>query len=115
MKNSMYKVNVWPGKPYPLGATWDGEGVNFALFSDRATGVELCLFDSADPRKEQMRVRMTEQTDNVWHAYLPDLSRGRSTATGFTGRSSRRRAALQPEQALARSLRQGDRRADRLG
>ena len=46
---------VWPGKPYPLGATWDGQGVNFALFSQHATGVELCLFDSADD--EAMKVR----------------------------------------------------------
>ena len=40
-------TTIWPGKPYPLGATWDGQGVNFALFSQHATGVELCLFDAA--------------------------------------------------------------------
>ncbi|MEA2576370.1 MAG: isoamylase, partial [Chloroflexia bacterium] len=69
-------MNVWPGKPYPLGATWDGKGVNFAMFSENATGVELCLFDSADDEVERMRVRMTEQTDYVWHVYIPNLRPG---------------------------------------
>jgi len=67
---------IWPGKPYPLGATWDGQGVNFALFSQHATGVELCLFDSADAPHERERIAMPEQTDNVWHAYLPGLQPG---------------------------------------
>jgi glycogen operon protein len=61
-----------PGRPYPLGATWDGAGVNFALFSDHATGVELCLFDAADPAGEAHRVPMVERTDQVWHVYLPE-------------------------------------------
>ena len=61
-----------PGRPYPLGATWDGAGVNFALFSDHATGVELCLFDSADPAREIHRIPMVERTDQVWHVYLPE-------------------------------------------
>jgi isoamylase len=65
-----------PGHPYPLGATWDGKGVNFALFSENATKVELCLFDSPDAAKESARVRLIEQTDLVWHAYLPDLQPG---------------------------------------
>ena len=69
-------MNVWPGKPYPLGATWDGQGVNFALFSENATGVELCLFDSSDADTERLRVRMTEQTDYVWHVYLPGIQPG---------------------------------------
>ena len=42
-------MRVWPGSPYPLGATWDGLGVNFAIYSEHATGVELCLFDSVEP------------------------------------------------------------------
>ena len=45
-------MRVWPGSPYPLGATWDGKGVNFALFSEHASQVELCLFDSVDAEKE---------------------------------------------------------------
>ena len=45
-------TSVWPGNPYPLGATWDGHGVNFALFSENATRVELCLFDSPDSERE---------------------------------------------------------------
>ncbi len=69
-------VKVKPGTPYPLGATWDGQGVNFALFSENATKVELCLFDSPDAEKESLRIVMPEQTDLVWHAYLPDVRPG---------------------------------------
>jgi isoamylase len=66
---------VWPGKPYPLGANWDGEGVNFALFSEHAEAVELCLFDQTG-RRELHRVRIKEQTDQVWHCYLPEARPG---------------------------------------
>ncbi len=69
-------MRVWPGNPYPLGATWDGEGVNFALFSEHATGVDLCLFDRADDTKESERIPMGERTSMVWHAYLPDARPG---------------------------------------
>jgi isoamylase len=64
-------TKVWPGQPYPLGATWDGEGVNFALFSAHAKKVELCLFDRSGNR-EEARIALPEYTDEVWHAYLPD-------------------------------------------
>ncbi len=67
---------VWPGKPYPLGATWDGYGVNFALFSENAERVELCLFDSSDALNENERIMMSEQTDMVWHTYIPRLVPG---------------------------------------
>ena len=66
----------WPGSSYPLGATWDGKGVNFALFSEHATAVELCLFDSPEAEKESERIRFTEYTDHVWHAYLPEVLPG---------------------------------------
>jgi isoamylase len=66
---------VWPGAPYPLGATWDGEGVNFALFSERAAKVELCLFDPSG-RRETQRIPVREQTDQVWHCYLPEARPG---------------------------------------
>jgi len=66
---------VWPGRPYPLGATWDGEGVNFALFSESAEKVELCLFDQFG-RREIHRVPLREQTDQVWHCYLPEARPG---------------------------------------
>ena len=66
---------VWPGRPYPQGATWDGEGVNFALFSEHAEWVELCLFD-ARGRRELQRIRLREQTDQVWHCYLPEIRPG---------------------------------------
>jgi len=67
-------IRAWPGAPYPLGATWDGEGVNFALYSHHATSVELCLFD-ADGRA-QAAVPLTERRDWVWHVYLPDIRPG---------------------------------------
>ncbi len=65
-------MKVWPGRPYPLGATWDGEGVNFSLFSENATSVELCLFDGPDASKESHRIRMEERTNQTWHVYLPE-------------------------------------------
>ncbi len=69
-------MRVWTGQPYPLGATWDGVGVNFALFSEHATAVELCLFDSPYAGRESVRVPLVEQTDQVWHGYLPDVRPG---------------------------------------
>src|SRR3954447_18783960 len=66
---------VWPGRPYPRGATWDGEGVNFALFSANATRVELCLFDPKG-RREMQRIEIAEHTDQVWHCYLPEARPG---------------------------------------
>ncbi|MBI4260311.1 MAG: glycogen debranching protein GlgX, partial [Actinobacteria bacterium] len=69
-------MRAWPGQPYPLGATWDGQGVNFAIFSEHADGVELCLFDPRDDRVETDRIRLQERTDLIWHAYLPDVRPG---------------------------------------
>jgi glycogen operon protein len=69
-------LRVWPGAPYPLGATWDGVGVNFAVFSEHATRVELCLFDSVDAEVESLTIPLPEQTDMVWHGYLPDVHPG---------------------------------------
>ncbi len=66
-------LRVWRGTPYPLGATWDGSGVNFAIFSENAEAVDLCLFE-ADGGEQ--RVRLVEQTDLVWHCYLPDARPG---------------------------------------
>ncbi|WP_404361899.1 glycogen debranching protein GlgX [Marinobacter sp.] len=63
---------VWPGEPQPLGATWDGNGVNFALFSEHAERVELCLFDPSG-KQEIERIVMPERTGLVWHAYLPHV------------------------------------------
>jgi isoamylase len=65
-------MRVWPGNPYPLGPTWDGKGVNFALFSAHAEKVELCLFDPSG-KHETDRVVLPEYTDEVWHGYFPDL------------------------------------------
>jgi isoamylase len=67
---------TFPGRPYPLGATWDGSGVNFALFSEDAESVELCIFDMAYGAPEVERIRVREQTDFVWHVYLPEARPG---------------------------------------
>ena len=69
-------MRVWPGTPYPLGATWDGVGVNFAIFSEHATRVELCLFDSVESEVETVTIPLEEHTDMVWHGYLPDVRPG---------------------------------------
>jgi len=67
---------AWPGKPYPLGATWDGGGVNFALFSANATAVELCLFDGQSDANESKKIPLIEKTNQIWHGYLPDVRPG---------------------------------------
>ena len=69
-------MRIWPGKPYPLGATWDGAGVNFALFAEHATKVELCLFDSHEAGAESKCIKLPEYTDMVWHGYFPDVEPG---------------------------------------
>jgi len=69
-------MRVWPGRPHPLGATWDGGGVNFALFSEHATRVELCLYGSAKAVRASSRILLPEYTDQVWHGYLPDVAPG---------------------------------------
>src|SRR5689334_11711432 len=66
-------MEIWPGHPYPLGATYDGAGTNFALFSEAADAVELCLID--DDGGEQ-RVPLTEVDGFVWHGYLPGVGPG---------------------------------------
>src|SRR5678815_5136185 len=68
-------TRVWPGLPYPRGATWDGRGVNIALHSLHAEKVELCLFD-ADGARETARIALPEYTDEVWHGYFPELRPG---------------------------------------
>ncbi|MFP4095462.1 MAG: glycogen debranching protein GlgX [Cyclobacteriaceae bacterium] len=74
LKDTEYKT--WPGKPYPLGATYDGKGVNFALFSENATSVYLCLFENGSDTEEKVCIRIREQTDHVWHVYIPGLKPG---------------------------------------
>ena len=74
-------MRVWPGNAYPLGATWDGSGTNFALFSEIAEQVELCLFGSGAPGSEpETRVPLTEVDGFVWHCYLPDVGPGQRYA-----------------------------------
>jgi len=69
-------MKVWPGHHYPRGATWDGSGVNFALFAEHASGVELCLFDSRDAARESQRIPLPDRTNHVWHGYFRDLRPG---------------------------------------
>jgi glycogen debranching enzyme GlgX/malto-oligosyltrehalose synthase len=69
-------VETLPGNPYPLGATWDGSGVNFALFSEHAERVDLCLFDGPTGSTERERIPITEHHDFVWHVYLPEARPG---------------------------------------
>ncbi|HEX9015574.1 MAG TPA: alpha-amylase family glycosyl hydrolase, partial [Chloroflexota bacterium] len=69
-------MKVLPGRPAPLGATWDGQGVNFAIYSENATAVDLCLFENADDERERMLLRLTEVTGHVWHGYVPGAGPG---------------------------------------
>jgi isoamylase len=72
----MTALKVWQGQSSPLGATITPDGVNFAVFSENATGVDLCLFDHVDAPTEKLRIRMTEHTDQVWHCLLPEIEAG---------------------------------------
>ena len=87
----MRAMQLWPGSPYPLGATYDGAGVNFALFSEHATKVELCLFDSPEATKEVERIPLPEHTDQVWHGYFPDVLPGQLYGYRVHGPYERRR------------------------
>ena len=78
------RSRISEGNPFPLGATWDGLGVNFALFSANATKVELCLFDTTG-KQELERIELPEYTDEIWHGYLPDARPGQ----GASGRGVR--------------------------
>src|SRR5690242_2673852 len=70
------KLRLWPGSPSPLGSTFNGSEVNFALFSEHATKVELCLFDSPGAASESHRLTLPEKTNQVWHGALPDVKPG---------------------------------------
>lgn len=98
---------VWPGRPYPRGVFWDGEGVNFAIFSEHADKMELCLFD-AKGRSEVQRIELKERTNFVWHCFLPGGS-ARSTLwfPGVRTFPAYGRASFQSEQIADRALCQG--------
>src|SRR5688572_19505787 len=111
----MIASRVWPGRPSPLGATADGGGVNFAVFSDHATRIDLCLFDSTDSSKELERIPLPERTDQVWHGYLPGARPGQVygyRAHGPTGRGhafNPKKLLLDPyAQSIARELQWND-------
>src|SRR4051812_6138788 len=70
------KRTIYPGSPFPLGASWDGEGVNSALYAENATGVDLCLFDQENNTTESERIRITEVSHHGWHIYLPGVKPG---------------------------------------
>jgi isoamylase len=69
-------MRVWPGAPYPQGGTWDGEGVNFSIFSEHGDQVELLLYDQPEDAKESESITLTDRTDLIWHCYLPDARPG---------------------------------------
>ena len=109
------------GSPYPLGATFDGEGVNFAVFSANAEQIELCVFDSQGKRELQ-RYPLPEWTDEVWHGYLPDAGPGLVYGYRAYGpyepeqghRFNPNKLLLDPYAQQARRADQVDRRAPRL-
>jgi isoamylase len=73
---------AWPGKPFPLGASWDGEGTNFSIWSPTATAAEVCLFDSSGA---EHRVRLVEQSFHIWHGYLPGINPGQRYGYRLSG------------------------------
>jgi pullulanase/glycogen debranching enzyme len=83
-------LEIWRGEPYPLGATLTDEGVNFALYAENAIAVELCLFDSPEPTATELRIPVTDQTDQTWHVLLPETGAGSSTDIAYTVCTNRR-------------------------
>ncbi len=67
---------IYPGKAFPLGASYDGNGVNFSIYSEHAEEVELCLFENLDSAKEYLKIKMKERDHHVWHVYVADLKPG---------------------------------------
>ena len=113
----MKAASIWPGSSSPLGATFNDSAVNFALFSEHATKVELCLFDSADAQAESHRIALPEKTNQVWHGCLPDVKPGQVYGYRVHGpfdptrghRFNPRKVMLDPyAKAIARDLRWGD-------
>ena len=86
-------MSVWPGKPFPLGASWDGSGTNFAIYSENATEVELCLFDRPDADEPVRTARLRERTAFVWHGYLHGVGPGQYYGYRVNG-------AYQPDRGL---------------
>jgi glycogen operon protein len=110
-------IRLFPGQPHPLGATWTRDGVNFALFSEHATSVELCLFDSPDAEHESVRIPLPEQTNMIWHGVLPDAKPGQLYGYRVHGpseptaghRCNPNKVLLDPyAKAIGRSTRWGD-------
>ena len=66
-------MRVWEGGPHPLGASWDGHGTNFALYSRHADAVELCLFDHKQDRAPAETIPLQRGPQRIWHVYLPDV------------------------------------------
>ena len=87
-------MEIWPGNPYPLGATYDGSGTNFALFSEVAERIELCLFDAEG---KESRVELPEVDGFVWHAFLPGIEPGQRYGYRVYGPN-------EPERGLCSSL-----------
>ncbi len=106
-------LEIWPGKAYPLGATFDGSGTNFAVFSEAAEQVELCLFDADG---SETRVTLPEVDGFVWHGFIPNIEPGQRYGYRVHGPYDPAAGqSVQSEQAVAGSLRQGHRRHDRVG
>lgn len=78
-------IKLRPGTPYPLGATWDGQGVNFAIFSENATMVELCLFGNQLDRGENVKIEIEEVTHHIWHVYVQGIGPGQLYGYRFHG------------------------------
>ncbi|TDE17373.1 glycogen debranching protein GlgX [Dyadobacter psychrotolerans] len=80
------EIKACPGKPFPLGATWDGKGVNFSVFSEHADGMQLCLFSDDNHEKENVVIKIEEVTHHIWHVYVPDLGPGQRYGFRASGR-----------------------------
>jgi hypothetical protein len=99
-------ARAWIGAPFPLGSHWDGGGVNFALLSEHATEVEVCLFARPNDPYETERIPLPERTGHVWHGYIPECDAGSITSRESRCLSSRaKRLVAQPNEVFVQTLR----------
>ena len=76
---------MWPGKPYPLGSTWDEKGTNFSIFSENAKEVKLLLYETVEAKEPKETIVLDERTGHMWHTYLPDSEPGQLYAYSIDG------------------------------
>jgi glycogen operon protein len=111
----MIPVKTWLGYPYPLGATWMGNGVNFAIFPSMLRVLSFACSKNIEATEENVRIPVTEHTDQVWHVFLPDVRPGQVCGFRVSGPHDAERGCVLTVRSFFSTLRESDRRRSELG